>query len=120
MVILFFTKSALIAFFFFAAITIGIIIANLRKPYVKSEKHKLKFSDEDLFKALGGKANVEAMQSNRSKLYVKLFDMNNFDANAIKKLGASGIVARSQELVIIFGKASSQISQNINTKLKDQ
>ena len=112
------TTSGMILFFILFAIFLGIVIANIRKPYSGSTKHKLTFEPEDLFKALGGQDNVEAMKSNHSKLHVKLKDMKNFDPEALKKLGATGIVAKSYEIIIIFGKASKQISDKANTKIQ--
>ena len=72
---------------------------------------------EALIHALGGKDNIESSESTPSKLKVYVVEENKIAPEAIKGLGASGIVIGKKSITMIFGKASSDIENALNERL---
>lgn len=71
-----------------------------------------------LMKALGGKNNITDVESGPTRLKVRLLDDEQLDIQAIKDLGASGIVQGHNSLTMIFGKAAGIIEYELSKKLK--
>ena len=70
-----------------------------------------------LFEALGGQDNVVSVEANGSKVKVVLKDNNAVDAEALKGLGATGVVSTSKATQIIFGKVSEDIVKYMKNRL---
>ena len=63
---------------------------------------------ESLFNAIGGKENMVSCAANGSKVTFTLISQD-----ALKGLGASGIVASKNKVTVIFGKSSEAIVKEI-------
>ncbi len=86
---------------------------------MRSKKLSAKsFKLDELFEALGGKTNINGTRANISKIYFELYNNKIIKPDKLKMLGATGIMVKSKEVVVIFGKRSSEISNIINQELK--
>ena len=68
---------------------------------------------ESLFNAIGGKENMVSCAANGSKVTFTLNDIKLISQDALKGLGASGIVASKNKVTVIFGKSSEAIVKEI-------
>ena len=66
-----------------------------------------------LIEYLGGKNNIINVESNMSRLNVKVKDTSVVNKDGIEKLGAKGIVEIDNELKIIIGPNSKQLKKYI-------
>lgn len=66
-----------------------------------------------LIEYLGGKNNIINVESNMSRLNVKVKDTSIVNKDDIEKLGAKGIVEIDNELKIIIGPNSKQLKKYI-------
>ena len=66
-----------------------------------------------LIEYLGGKNNIINVESNMSRLNVKVKDTSIVNKDGIEKLGAKGIVEIDNELKIIIGPNSKQLKKYI-------
>lgn len=108
--------------FKYVLIVVGIIIAAILLYYgfIRFIKNKNLTSQmassiniEELVKALGGKDNIQEVRSTPSKLTVRILQHEIIDIEAIKALGASGIVEGQDSLSMIFGKQSPLIEEDL-------
>lgn len=91
----------------------------LKNKIVKpSSKSKSGLNIPELIEFLGGKSNINDVSSNGSKVCVVVKDPKIVKIEAIKNHGATGIVQNQNKLLIIYGKLSSVIENEINTFLK--
>lgn len=84
--------------------------------HAKTSRKKVEKSGIDLdllLEALGGKANVQSVSANGSKVIFHLTNIQSIDNDQLKTLGASGIVASKDKLTVIFGKASDALANEI-------
>lgn len=72
---------------------------------------------EALFSSLGAKENIQAVSANGSKITFILKDSHLVNAEGLKALGASGIVAGKDKLTVIFGRASEVLAKEIGALL---
>ena len=87
---------------------------------IKNQKTKLSskaLNLEAFYDALGGKDNLISTRANISKIHLKLKNKSKITPIKLKELGVSGIIAKSDEVVIIIGKRSNEISRIINEDL---
>lgn len=92
-----------------------VIVNNKKKNHAKTI---LPFEINELIKVLGGKDNIIEYQNSLSKITLKLKDNSLVDLDAIKQLGASGIVETSDGFTFIFGSISEMIAAEMTSKLK--
>ena len=85
-------------------IVIIVLKANKKDFYIESNK---------LVDYLGGKDNILNVESNMSRLNIKVKDTSIVNKDAIEKLGAKGIVEIDNELKIIMGPNSKQLKKYI-------
>lgn len=103
----------IIAVFF---VLMAFLILFLKKRSLKSAIDiTLPFNIADLYTALGTKNNIVSAKAVQSKVYVVLKDSSIVDVRSVQQLGASGVVMKRDEVIIIFGKISSKIAKAINT-----
>lgn len=67
-----------------------------------------------LVEHLGGKKNIINTEVNLSRFIVTLKDVKKADKEAIKRLGAKGIVEIDNQLKIILGSESRQLKKYID------
>ncbi|WP_294580566.1 PTS transporter subunit EIIB [uncultured Thomasclavelia sp.] len=100
-----------------------VIIAILAYIFIKSMKNKgpkpVSASDipvdvNEIIKAVGGKDNLKETTATSSKVTFFVNDDTLVDIEALKALGASGIVQTSNKITAILGKYSKEISRMIN------
>lgn len=80
------------------------------RPDFESRARLVTLEFKDLEEALGGRANIEEVSSQGSKVEVTLKDTTCVDGQKLKDLGASGIVISKGVAKMIFGHASSEIA----------
>lgn len=93
------------------------VIVNLMKNKTPKKILKSNVNMDMLVKALGGKDNVVSSSHSPSKLSVVLKDYSITDIEAIKALGASGIVEGKNSLSLIFGRSSEAIDNDLKNYL---
>lgn len=86
--------------------------------FIKTKNiNKLEFESSidipQLIDALGGKENINEINASLSKVNVRLLDNSVVKFDVIKALGASGIVENNESLILIFGKQSPLIVEDI-------
>ena len=87
-------------------ILISIIVIRINKKDFTIKINKL-------IEYLGGKNNIINVESNMSRLNVKVKDTSTVNKDGIEKLGAKGIVEIDNELKIIIGPNSKQLKKYI-------
>ena len=87
-------------------ILISIVIIRINKKDFTIKINKL-------IEYLGGKDNILNVESNMSRLNIKVKDTSIVNKDAIEKLGAKGIVEIDNELTIILGPNSKQLKKYI-------
>ena len=88
-------------------ILISIVIIRINKKDFTIKINKL-------IEYLGGKDNILNVESNMSRLNIKVKDTSIVNKDAIEKLGAKGIVEIDNELKIIMGPNSKQLKKIIS------
>ena len=83
----------------------------------RKKKNESPVDLDALFEALGGQDNVVSVEANGSKVKVVLKDNNVVNAEALKGLGATGVVSTSKATQIIFGKVSEDIVKYMKNRL---
>lgn len=86
------------------------------KPVPLSD-FKLPFEIDILVNALGKIENINNVSAKLSKLNVEVKDTSLVEIDSIKKLGASGVIEKSNGYTFIFGMASEKISEELNKLL---
>ncbi len=66
---------------------------------------------------LGGKENIQSVEGTLSKLNVVLKNTKAADIEALKAMGATGIVQNQNKLTVIFGKLSETIALEIQDRI---
>lgn len=84
-----------------------------RKPKIKSGLDLAK-----VVSGLGGKENILSLEADGSKVVFHLHDARAVQADALKALGASGIVSSKDKVTVIFGKVSQPLTLELNDYLK--
>ncbi|MGX8679987.1 MAG: hypothetical protein ACSW8B_01210 [bacterium] len=92
-----------------------IVVMMMRKGKKKDE---CPIDIDVLIKALGGSCNISGVESGPTRLKVKVLEENKLDIEAIKGLGASGIVQGNHSLTMIFGKASPIIEYELTKSIQ--
>lgn len=87
-------------------ILISIIVIRINKKDFTIKINKL-------IEYLGGKNNIINVESNMSRLNVKVKDTSIVNKDGIEKLGAKGIVEIDNELKIIIGPNNKQLKKYI-------
>lgn len=88
----------------------------LKKQKPKAKEDMAVTIDLDAFiDALGGKDNIKDVQATNSKVTVILQD-ETIDIDALKELGASGIVQGEHKVTIILGKMSKNVAKGIQNR----
>ncbi len=92
--------------------------------YLKNKKNNIPLKNKSgidiglLIHYLGDQTNILGVASNGSKLYIDVKEPQLVQVDMIKKMGASGIVQNQNKFVIIFGKLSTVIEQEIHVLMK--
>lgn len=94
----------------FVLIIISLVVIKLKRKDFSSEVNKL-------VQYLGGKDNIINAECNMSRFKVILKDVSIVNKDAIKSLGATGIVEIDNQLKIIFGKDAKQLKKLIDDLL---
>lgn len=96
-------------------IILVVIFAALRIK-VKNKQASQSDNDEVYFMVqyLGGIDNIISARATMSKITVQLIDPERINVEAIKGLGASGIVQTKKNTTIILGDASQDFANKIN------
>lgn len=81
---------------------------------LKINKKDIKLDMNKLVDYLGGKENIIDTEVNLSRFIVSLKNISLVDKEAIKELGARGIVEMDNKLKIILGPDSKQLKKYID------
>lgn len=96
-------------------VIIAFLILFLKSRSPKQQQtSNLPFDITLLYTALGGKDNITSAKAVQSKLSIALLDTSVVDVGSIQDLGATGVVMKRDEVIIIFGKISSLVAKEIN------
>ena len=95
-------------------IVIAIILIIVLLVVLKAGKKDFNLELNKLVEYLGGKDNIISTETNLSRFKVTLKDVSKANTEAIKKMGAKGIVEIDNELKIILGPESKQLKKYIN------
>lgn len=98
----------------FQYIIILIVFTIILLAILKSTRKDAHLEMNKLVDILGGKKNIIDTEVNLSRFIVTLKDVNIVDKEAIKKLGAKGIVEIENQLKIILGPNSKQLKKYID------
>lgn len=93
---------------------IAIIILIILLAVLKAGKKDVHLELNKLVECLGGKDNIIATETNLSRFKVTLKDVSLANKEALKKLGAKGIVEIDNDLKIILGPESKQLKKYID------
>lgn len=91
--------------------------------HAKTSTKKIEHSGIDLKKlvaSLGGIDNLQEVSASGSKVIFTLETLQGVDNEALKQLGASGIVASKNRLTLIFGKASEALVKELKAEIGDR
>lgn len=94
-------------------ILILLILVIISFIVIKINKKDFTIKINKLIEYLGGKDNILDVETNMSRLKVKVKDVDIVDKDAIQKLGAKGIIEVDNQLKIIFGPNSKQLKKYI-------
>ena len=108
------TRMIIIAAAVIVALIIVFIILRRRN---KTNDSNCPIDLDALIQALGGIKNISGTESSPSTLKVHLIN-NVIDPDAIKALGASGIVQGASTVTMIFGKVSRDIEYELTKRLQ--
>lgn len=95
-------------------IIIIIIFLIVLLAVLKSTRKDARLEINKLIDYLGGKDNIVNSDYNLSRFVVTLRDTSIVDKEAIRKLGAKGIVEIDNQLKIILGSNSKQLKKYID------
>ncbi|UAS89335.1 glucose-specific PTS transporter subunit IIBC [Staphylococcus pseudintermedius] len=74
----------------------------------------------DVLDAMGGKDNVKHLDACITRLRVEVLDKAKVDVNALKELGAAGVLEVGNNMQAIFGPKSDQIKHDMALIMKDE
>ncbi len=86
---------------------------------IKSGKKDFKIEANKLIEYLGGKDNIVTMEVKMSRFKVTLKDVSLANKDAIKKLGAKGIVEIDNQLKIILDTGAAKLKKHIDDLKKN-
>lgn len=95
-------------------IILAIVFIILVLAVLKVNKKDIKLDMNKLVMFLGGKDNIIDTEVNLSRFIVTLKNIDLVDKDAIKDLGARGIVEMDNKLKIILGTESKQLKKYID------
>ena len=95
-------------------IVIGVILIFILLAILKATKKDAGLDFNKLVELLGGKDNIISTETNMSRFKVTLKDVSKANKEAIRKLGAKGIVEIDNQLKIILGSESKQLKKYID------
>lgn len=110
-------QTTLIVIIVACVIALFVIAYFVSKARTKKKATECPIDLEALFKALGGVDNIVKAESTPSTLRATLESQNGIDLDAIKALGASGVVQGADSVTMIFGKASAAIEAAMYARL---
>lgn len=99
-------------------IIILVILIVIALAITKSKSKDFKIEVNKLVSNLGGKANIENYEFNKSRFVVTLKDVTLVNKEAIQKMGAQGIVEIENQLKIIIGDNAIELERQINDLMK--
>ena len=89
-------------------------IKNAKKKAKEREKAKPDEGQAEIFlKAYGGKENIKEVELERSKIKVKVNDVELVDGEKLKELGATGVLLVGDEVRCSFGDNAENIYELI-------
>ncbi len=91
-----------------------VVLAIIGIAIIKSKSKNFKIEANKLIEYLGGKENIIEYNFNKSRLTVKLKNIEIVNKNMIQKLGAQGIVEVENQLKIILGDDAKQLQKYID------
>ena len=94
-------------------IIIGVLLL-IAVAIVKSNSKDFKIELNKLVDYLGGKDNIVSSEVNMSRFKVTLVDVNKANKEAIKKLGAKGVVQIDNQLKIILGANAKELKKYVD------
>lgn len=101
------------------ALVILVLLFFIVRAVLKNKKPKYSIPNssgvniEQLVNYLGGKDNILYVTSSISKVTVEVKDSNSLELDAVKVLGATGVVQNQNKIIMIFGKVSEIIEFEI-------
>jgi len=81
---------------------------------IKSKQQDFKMEANKLVAFLGGRENIIAYETNKSRFIVTLKNMEKVNKEGIQKIGAQGIVEIDNQLKIILGTDAEKIKKYID------
>ncbi len=107
-----------IPFIIAGAVVIAVVLWVVFTKYLRGSKiqakRKVNVDVEKIITALGGRENIISTRAVGSRLSVELSDDNKLNSEALKELGASGIVQTSNKVTVILGKVSQLVAEEMN------
>lgn len=94
-------------------IIIAAVLFIIAIAIVRSKKKDFKLEANKLVSYLGGKENIIAYETNKSRFVVTLKDTTKVNKEGIQKMGAQGIVEIENQLKIIMGEDAKQLEKYI-------
>lgn len=94
-------------------VVVWFILARYLKGKKIQTSRKVNIDVEKIITALGGKANIVSAKATNSRLSVILEDDQILNVEALKELGASGIVQTTNKVTVILGQVSHLVAQEI-------
>ena len=91
-------------------IIILLVLLVILLAVLKANKKDAELDFNKLVEYLGGKDNIIQSEIKMSRFIVTLKDVSKADKEAIQKLGAKGVVEINNQLKIILGQDSKQLS----------
>ncbi len=95
-------------------IIIAVVILIILAVAIKLNRKDFAIKENKLIDFLGGKDNIINAECNMSRFKVILRDISIVNKDAIKSLGAKGIVEIDNQLKIIFDKNAKQLKKYID------
>lgn len=107
-------------------LTLGIGYFIARKKAIEKSKtvntkltttEKIPFEVENIINAIGGKTNYVSNNATINSIKIVLKDVSLVDKDAIKKMGAKGIMMGQNDITCLFGDYSKKLSEQINENI---
>ncbi|MDD7505035.1 MAG: PTS transporter subunit EIIB [Actinomycetaceae bacterium] len=72
---------------------------------------------DQIIAASGGSANVSGVDSNISRIELSVKDSSQVDVEALRRLGAIGVVLQTEHVQLVFGKSADHIAYSLIDRL---
>lgn len=95
-------------------LVIIVVLILIGLAIIKSKNKNFKIEANKLVEQLGGRDNILEYEYNKSRLTVKLKNVEIVNKEAIQKMGAQGIVEVDNQLKIILGEEARELKKYID------